>query len=315
MVSAMTGSSSITNAWLKRNPLGPGAVTDLVKLILETENLRTLDLENTELGDSGAAELFTALKGKAFALKHIFLNANGIGETGAAAISEALNAGWQPQSLMLASNPIGDAGAVHLARAFRSNSSLIRVGLQSNGYTSTGISDICSALSSHPTIQSVVLSAPKTTVVHDQRYNHVTDATLPALKQLLCNSQLRVLELGRTDFSTDAVDELRDAVASSTLCDFQAFHANDEQSCSLHVRQQLERNVRKFYEMDLDAFKNGLKRRFLRNTSDVRLIDSVYRTRDQRKQSETVKQYWDEGDPVWAMVEAEWDEVKLVDIR
>jgi hypothetical protein len=35
--------------------------------------------------------------------------------------------------------------------------------------------------------------------------------------------------------------------------------------------------------MDLDTFRNGLERRFIRNTPDVRLIDSVYRTRDQGK--------------------------------
>ncbi len=130
MVRAMVVSSSITNVWLKRNPLGPSSANSLAKLISETRNLRTLDLENTELGDEGVTQLFTKLKSKPFGLKNIFLNANGIGENGAKAIAESLEAGWQPESLMLASNPIGDAGAVDLARAFRSNRSLVRVGLQ-----------------------------------------------------------------------------------------------------------------------------------------------------------------------------------------
>ena len=64
MVNTMVGSSNITNVWLKRNPLGPGAVKDIVKLISETKNLRTRDLENTELGDAGVAEPLTKLKGK-----------------------------------------------------------------------------------------------------------------------------------------------------------------------------------------------------------------------------------------------------------
>jgi NLR family CARD domain-containing protein 3 len=123
MVKAMVTSSSITNVWLKWNPLGPSTVKHLVKLILETKNLQTLDLENTELGDAGITALFgeltykiTGLKNiypitELIALKNIFLNANGIGENGTKAISEAISAGWQPESLMLASNPIGDAGA------------------------------------------------------------------------------------------------------------------------------------------------------------------------------------------------------------
>lgn len=93
LVSAVVDSFGITNLWLKRNPLGPGSVEDLVKLILETKNLRTLDLENTELGDAGVAELFTKLTGKVFALKNVFLNAKGIGEKGAKAIADALEAG------------------------------------------------------------------------------------------------------------------------------------------------------------------------------------------------------------------------------
>jgi predicted Ser/Thr protein kinase len=100
-----------------------------------------------------------------------------------------------------------------------------------------------------------------------------------------------MLELGRTAFSADAADKFRNAIASSTLCDFQAFHENDGQSCSQHVREQLERNVREFDSRDLNGFRDGLEGRVLSNTPDVRFIDSVYRTRDQTKHSESVKQF------------------------
>lgn len=312
MVDAMVMNHNpvITNVWLKRNPLGPASVPAIVKLITQVATLRTLDLENTELGDEGVAQIFNGLKGRAVGLKNVFLNANGVGEKGAAAVADALVAGWQPESLMLASNPIGDAGAKHLARALRSNFSLVRVGLQSNGYTSHGASLIADALSQHPTLRTVVFSPPMTTMVHGQRYNHIADEALPALKKLINNPELRVLELGRTAFSAEAVEDIHDAVASSNLCEFQAFHVNNGQSCSLRVRQQLESNVEKFYATDLDTFRNGLGLRLLRNTPDVRLIDSVYRTRDKREGSRNVKQYWDEGDPVWAMVDWEWQDDK-----
>ena len=64
MINAIIASTSITNIWLKRNPLGPYPVDGLCKLIAETKNLRTLDLEHTELGDEGVTKLFTKLKGK-----------------------------------------------------------------------------------------------------------------------------------------------------------------------------------------------------------------------------------------------------------
>ena len=116
-----------------------------------------------------------------------------------------------------------------------------------------------------------------------------------------------MLDLGRTALSSAAVDALRDAVAESKLCPFQAFHAEPGLTCAPRVRRRLEENVRKHYGTDLKTFQNGLGLRFLRNTPDVRLIDSVYRTRDTRKGSEGIKQYWNEGDSVWAMVDADWD--------
>ena len=75
----MITSTGIIDIWLKRNSLGLHSVGSLCKLISETKYLRTLDLENTELGDEGVTQLFTSLKGKPYSLKNIFPNANGIG--------------------------------------------------------------------------------------------------------------------------------------------------------------------------------------------------------------------------------------------
>ncbi|KIW63497.1 hypothetical protein PV04_10332 [Phialophora macrospora] len=275
LVSAMVTSSSITNVWLKRNPLGLTSVSHLTGLIIETRNLRTLDLENTELGDEGVARLFANLKGKAIALKNVFLNANGIGVKGAQAIAETLDAGC------------------------------------------AGISAVCEALAGHPTIRAVGFSSSLTTKPHGQRYNHVDDDALPALKQLLRNPQLRVLELGFTAFSAEGVEGFRDAVAASTLCYVQAYHVEPKESenCTLRVHQQHKHNTWQFYDLSTDEFNRGLGLRLLRNTADVRLIDSVYRTRDRRYNFDNVKQYWDEGDPVWAMIDAKWNEVMHVDSR
>ena len=311
LASAMTASASITNVWLKRNPLGPGSIPDLAALILQTPHLRTLDLENTELGDAGVARLFALLTGRPLALQNVYLNANGIGANGATAVAACLAAGWAPASLLLAANPLGDAGAAPLARALRANRSLVRLGLQSTGLTSAGVAAVCAALAPHPRLAALVLAPPPTTAVHGQRYNHVADAALPALAKLVTRSStLRVLELGRTALSADAVEALRDALAASPgLCHFAAWHALAAPgSCALRVRQRLASNVRRLYGTGLDEFRQGLGLRLLRNTPDVRLIDSVYRTRDKRKGAAGAKQFWDEGDRVWAMVDGEWDE-------
>jgi hypothetical protein len=64
--------------------------------------------------------------------------------------------------------------------------------------------------------------------------------------------------------------------------------------------------VKRFYpaEQGYDSFSNSLAARFLYSPEDVRLIDSVYRTRDKRNGKE-VEQFWKEGDPVWQLVDGD----------
>ena len=83
LVSAWTSSTAITNIWLKQNPLGPTASTAVYNLITKTSELRTLDLDETELGDEGVAHLFSLLElhNSPTSLRHIYLNAVGIGQS------------------------------------------------------------------------------------------------------------------------------------------------------------------------------------------------------------------------------------------
>ena len=61
LVGAWIFADNITNIWLRRNPLGPESAYMLSVLIKNSPKLRTLDLDQTELGDQGAADLFGAL--------------------------------------------------------------------------------------------------------------------------------------------------------------------------------------------------------------------------------------------------------------
>lgn len=55
-------------------------------------------------------------------------------------------------------------------------------------------------------------------------------------------------------------------------------------SCSLEIRKQLAKNQAKYfpYIESYNRFLDSEDFRFLRNTSDVRKIDSMYRSRDKR---------------------------------
>ena len=61
LVGAWIFADNTTNIWLRRNPLGPESAYMLSILIKNSPKLRTLDLEQTKLGDHGVADLFGSL--------------------------------------------------------------------------------------------------------------------------------------------------------------------------------------------------------------------------------------------------------------
>ncbi|KAJ7354699.1 hypothetical protein DFH08DRAFT_691431, partial [Mycena albidolilacea] len=334
LVDAMVQSPRITNVWLKRNPLTPESVPDVVRLITQTPNLRTLDLENTELGDEGVARIMREITGKALPLRNLYLNANGVGENAAAALGAYLaHPLCALESLYLDSNPLGDAGALHLAAALASKSntrSLRRLALSSTNLTSTGASALFAAATMHPRLMSLNLDASVTMRVHGQRPNLLDDGAVPALVGLVRRTPaLRHLQLGRTAFSAEGLAAVRAAVVdassnnsrntppnTSNLCIFRAYRWRDDARGAStsnvdfgDLRAALATNVRRLYGPaageDYAAFlRDSLAARFLYSPEDVRLIDSVYRTRDQRGAG-AGEQFWRAGDEVWGLVDAD----------
>jgi hypothetical protein len=162
LVDQWVRSSSVTNIWLKRNALGPSAVADIFRLITQTPHLRTLDLDQTELGDAGVAELFTKLaKHKPdmpLPLRHIYLNAVGIGEKGATAIATYLRSPHCTiDSLYATNNPMSSAGVKALAGGLQTNSTLTRLTLASVGLGDEGAVALCEALAEHSTLSTLDL--------------------------------------------------------------------------------------------------------------------------------------------------------------
>ncbi|KAF8211842.1 hypothetical protein K438DRAFT_1751460 [Mycena galopus ATCC 62051] len=310
LVDAMVNNPRITNVWLKRNPLSPDSVPNLIRLITQTPNLRTLDLENVEIGDEGVARLMGAIAGQDLPLRHLYLNANGIGEKAARKIAGCLgHSQCKIETLYLGSNPIGDAGALPIAEALNSNTSLLRFSMASTGVTSKGVSALCTSLSTHPRIISLDLARSQTTRVHRQRFNHITDIAIPAVVSVIKNPTMRHLALGRTAFSAEGVEEVRVAVEGSNLCEFHVYRKLDldeGSSCSLTTRRALDANVKRFFpaEESYAKFTTSLAARFLYSPEDVRLIDSVYRTRDKRD-AKQVEHFWKEDDPVWTLVDGD----------
>lgn len=154
LVDAMVQSKVITNVWLKRNPLMAESASDVFRLVEHSPVLRTLDLDQTELGDDGVAQLFRLLAKleKPIALRHIYLNAVGIGARACQAISDYLcSPHCGLESLYMSSNPVGQSVTL-LGPGIKSNRTIQRLSLQSCGLDDN-VSHLLEAVTGHPSLK------------------------------------------------------------------------------------------------------------------------------------------------------------------
>lgn len=310
---ALEGSEVLEQLWLKRNPLGRLSVDGLSAVIATAKNLQILDIETCELDDEGIAHLFDSLVDKPNALETIYINGNGTSAAGSAAIARFLTSpNCKLKYFMMSSNPLGDMGAKSLASGLASNATLEVLTVASCGLSSRGVSVICHALAQHPVIRLLDLASRFTTADLGQRFNYIDDDAIAGITAVAANNALGFLHLGYVALSPDGLEKVRDAVVSSpSLVGFEAVRVipsgETEQTsgttCSLRVRRALEANYLRSYGgkgqmadgVPYEEFISLLgPSRLLRNSPGVRMVDSVYRTRDKGKTATgKVRKFWD----------------------
>lgn len=305
LVFAWTTSSPVTNIWLKRNPLGPKSSTALYDLITKTSKLRTLDLDQTELGDEGVAQLFSLLANyhNATSLRHVYLNAVGIGQSACTSLANYLSSPHcMLESVYLSANPMGDAGAIVLAKGLASNKSLIRLTLSSCGLKSEGAKSILRALKGHPQLMTLHMGQSFATEDLGMRYNYLEDDVVDSVKGLVLKCKtLRMLELGTTGMTLSALESIaQEVIKSETLVVFSAKSVYDKVSTKvkLPVNQRIEENIRRLYGGIDFAHFVAEEKRWLISPKDVRLIDSAYRNRDAglaRRGHLVLNKVWQDG--------------------
>ncbi|KAF2174518.1 RNI-like protein [Zopfia rhizophila CBS 207.26] len=321
LVDEWVRSTSVTNIWLKRNPLLPSAADDVFRLITQTKNLRTLDLDQTELGDAGVAELFSKLARcqpqEPLALRHIYLNAVGIGVKAAGAIASYLSSPHCTlDSLYTTNNPLGSAGVAALAAGLKQNKTLTRLTLASVGMGDDGAIALCDALQEHPMMATLDIGQSYSTQDLGMRYNWITDRSAYAIHNLIISlPTLQYLNLGQCALSNTGLNEILSAVLTSPSLLFyfgRTVHPQSKSPAAVKAGQshillakqaqaQLAANVRKVYgnNMSYQKFYEEEKRWLVNDMTDVRKIDSVYRNRDAglaRRGLKKLEKWWDECD-------------------
>ncbi|KAL8950731.1 MAG: hypothetical protein Q9222_003250 [Ikaeria aurantiellina] len=289
-------SSKVTNIWLKRNPLGPSSAQTIFRIITSMPRLRTLDLDQIELGDKGVIALFDLLARAPHSklpLRHIYLNANGVGYEASWALGDYLGSKHcLLESLYISNNPIGHHGAVKIANGLYKNKSLMRLSMRSCGINTEGGEKILFALLRHPSIMTLDLGQSYATKDLGSRYNFFTSDGVTCLEHYIVelikySSTLRFIDLGVTSFSLRRIEGIVDAVCNSeNLLAFKldtVYQYKKEEHLKRRVRAQLTESVKRLYgnEMTYQMLEEG-DMRWLRSPKDVRFIDSGYRNQDTR---------------------------------
>ncbi|RHZ48768.1 hypothetical protein CDV55_100251 [Aspergillus turcosus] len=316
LADALVKSPAVTNIWLKRNPIGPGSADSLFRLITQTPNLRTLDLDQTELGDAGVAALFTQLADYVpptpLSMSILYLSATGISTAACVAISRYLAS---PHccitSLYMSSNPIGDAGAKPLAQGLQQNKTLQRLSLQSVGLTDEGATALISSLQGHPSLETFDISQAYSTQDLNARFNYLSaECTINALCSLVTSSTpLSYLALGPHPFCTTTALPLMTAAQESKtimhlslkpLIPSRSTPKDNIRFASLSkaLRTHTLCNIRAHYDkptMTHKEWEDDLKRWCVSDEVSVRKIDSVYRNRaaqKARRGEEVLRKWW-----------------------
>ncbi|GAB3159159.1 hypothetical protein GCM10027290_63680 [Micromonospora sonneratiae] len=181
--------------WLKRNPIGDEGVLRLCSALARNRTLRTLDLVNVGVTVRGLTRLADTLAQRDVPLERLFLGGNGLGPEAVPALG-ALVREAGIHELYLAANHLGDSGAAALAE--EATGLPMTLGLGGNGITPAGVRMLAARLTGW---QSLDLARPPSERALGAHGNVVGDEGAAALAGALPGSKLRRLDLRRTEIT------------------------------------------------------------------------------------------------------------------
>ncbi len=218
LTEALSHSRYTKALWLKRNPIKVAGAAHLSRLLLVNDTIRLLDLHNTGLLDTGVEALLRPIveQKRPIALRHLYLDANGISEIGAYWIARLITAHpYALESLYVTMNPIGNAGAHIILRAIIDACDDNGCALRRLAMSSCNLSDsvVCKVAEAAKKAGLKYLGLGYYKATHDigERGNRFTSEGVTPLVELVNDSDdLRCLEI-KFSCVADGVERLRNA--------------------------------------------------------------------------------------------------------
>ncbi|MFG3708923.1 gala protein [Micromonospora sp. NPDC047670] len=206
LAARLAGDDTVRALWLKRNPVGDEGVRRLAAALAVNSAIRTLDLVNVGMSVRGLAALAEALTVRERPVQRLFLGGNGFGPD-AVPVLGALVRSAGVRELYLAANHLGDSGAAALAEL--ADGVEVTLGLGGNGITPAGVAALARHLGAW---RALDLARPPSERALGARGNVVGDEGAAALADVLPAARLRRLDLRRTEIGGRGARRLVEAV-------------------------------------------------------------------------------------------------------
>lgn len=174
--------------------------------LLECNNtLTTLDLDNCGILDEGI-EILSQARG--CSIKHLYMDANGITETGAVHLAKFIDAHVSVlKSLYVSINRFGDEGAVAICEAVRGSKKLKRLSMSSNRITDAVAERIVECVLRCPNLIIFDIGCYKSTFDMGEKSNYLTNV-LPWIRLAASHPKIKILDLQMNSMNSEDIETL-----------------------------------------------------------------------------------------------------------
>lgn len=267
--------------WLKRNPLKTEGMNHIADLLKVNNNIKILDLHNTATLDDGVRILVEGLKENK-SLRHLYLDANGITSVGVQYLCDYFqyitnNNRKGLTSLWISMNRLNDQGACALFEAIKDYPYMKRLCVGSNRLSSISAKTLYESLKDHPKLLSLNIGLYKATGDLNELSNRLEDQGASYIAQFIkANKTVRDLDISDNSITHDGLHLISDALRHNDSL----FHLGFSQY-GLQINKEFIKKIDNKLQQNINnaPVEVEKKRRFIRHSKKILLIDSIYRNR------------------------------------
>lgn len=277
--------------WLKRNPI-KGGISALAEMLTKNSSIKTLDLTNTAVMDSGCNELFSRLiQNKT--LRYLYLDGNGLTKDCIPAIVEYYKQLIAEDrkgvnNLWLGMNSLGDEGIIPLVDVLSQYKYFKRLNITSVRITEKTAEHLCKSFVDHPKLMILDVGMYKSTLDLGEVPNSIKDEGLEWIAKLVEDSKsLKTINVAFNDLTQTGVDRLVSALKKNKkmiVCIYSEFYKKFDQDQLKDVQEMIAKNIESHcVEKGLPVPKTTLEvKQFIQRIKHgkrIQNIDSIYRNR------------------------------------